>query len=731
MEKKTIEKFRKCKVTKKVQQMFLLLIQCFKKYKIEAGTLAWKFCILPAFLVLFGLSACCSDTGDDMDKLVSIGTHSLHIRCIGKGSPTVVIDTGVGDTLERWQGFQTRVAEFRCVCTYDRAGYGLSEPGPLPRTSQRAAYELELLLKKAHVKGPYVLVGHSLGGLNMQVFADRYPDLVAGLILLDPAPLPFITGQAYPDLFRMLEQQTADLQNTVEAMRQSSDAEAQAKANYLEAVASENAALIAESASQVAAIDSFGDIPLIVIGSGKPNPAFGADAEAFQQFWIEQDLKLVIKSTNGKFGLVPESSHYLHEDAPEVVLDAIRKIGEPEGNEYLSIFEEVWQTVNDSYFDPTFGGLDWKEVHDRYQRYIAAANDDKTFYALTNQMLFELNVSHIGIIPPEEKEQLEPVLSAEGSIGIDIRLVDGEAVITSVLPGSPGEQAGLRPGLIIQNLNGKTVEQWASEVWHIPPYHERNDRKRLTSKLQEQVYGPLNTTVSLVYLDVNGAAQEVALQRVQRSGRIDLGDVFPPFYVEFESKRLEEGIGYIRFNAFLPPIDQRFPEALESIHDVYGLIIDLRGNHGGVFPVRKALAEQLVQKRGLFWSYKGRDSVEEIYLEPVQNAYSGPLVVLIDVMSASSAEEFSGALQAIGRAVIVGERSAGICVVADVVQLSNGAILMYPAAQTRTANGTVLEGQGVIPDVEVILDRESLLQGKDPQLEAAIKAIQNWKSEGP
>jgi len=390
---------------------------------------------------------------------------------------------------------------------------------------------------------------------------------------------------------------------------------------------------------------------------------------------------------------------------------------------YQQVFETVWVTVNDKYFDPTFGGLDWKEVHDRYQPQIAAVKDDQAFYFLINKMLFELNVSHIGIIPPDEKEQLEPVLSAEGSIGIDLRLLDGDAVITTVLPGLPGEQAGLRPGLVIQRINGKTIEQWASEVWRIPPLTERNERKRLTSKLQEQVYGSLDTAVDLVYLDAQGETHAVTIQRAQRDGRVILGDEFPPFYVEFESRRLDEEIGYIRFNAFLPPIDQRFPEVLESLRDTRGLIIDLRGNSGGVFPVRKGLAEQLVQERALFWSYKGRDSIQEVYLDPVPNAYSGLIVVLIDVMSASSAEEFSGALQAIGRAVVVGERSAGICVTADVLQLSNGAVLMYPNAQTRTADGTVLEGRGVIPDITVTLERSQLLEGIDAQLQAAIQTI--------
>lgn len=123
-------------------------------------------------------------------------------------------------------------------------------------------------------------------------------------------------------------------------------------------------------------------------------------------------------------------------------------------NELLDCFEIVWQTVNDKYFDSTFGGLDWNEVHDCYRPQVAAVEDEKTFYELVNKMLLELNVSHIGVVPPDQKDQLDPILSAEGSIGIDLRLLGEETVITAVEPESPGEQAGLRPGCVVQEMNG-------------------------------------------------------------------------------------------------------------------------------------------------------------------------------------------------------------------------------------------------------------------------------------
>jgi carboxyl-terminal processing protease len=393
--------------------------------------------------------------------------------------------------------------------------------------------------------------------------------------------------------------------------------------------------------------------------------------------------------------------------------------------EYLSTFETVWQTVNDKYFDPTFGGLDWSEVHERYQPLIAAAENDNEFYERLNVMLFELNVSHIGVVPPDDLQQIDPVLSAEGSSGIDVRLIDGNAVITFVEPGSPGAQAGLRPGFVIQSIDGSTIEQISKKTVLIPPLHDRNKRKRITDAILKHLYGSPETTASIVYLDEQGETHTESIVRASRAGRVVLDDTLPPFFIDFEAKRLDSHIGYIRFNAFVPPVEQKFPEAIESMSDTSALIIDLRGNHGGVFFVRKALAEKLVGERTLFWRYERRDGTKEVYLEPAENVYEGLVVVLIDVLSISSAEEFSGGLQAIGRAVIVGERSPGIVVVAEVTQLPNGATFLYPIERTMTADGSVLEGNGVTPDIEVAVDRSLLLQGIDAQLEAAVRHIED------
>ena len=117
--------------------------------------------------------------------MVELGGHRLHIHCTGEGSPAVIFESGLGGTSLDWSRVQPEVSEFTRACSYDRAGYGWSEPGPSPRHAVRLAAELDRLLLSAGVPPPYVLVGHSFGGLTIRILAARREQTVAGLVLVD------------------------------------------------------------------------------------------------------------------------------------------------------------------------------------------------------------------------------------------------------------------------------------------------------------------------------------------------------------------------------------------------------------------------------------------------------------------------------------------------------------------------------------------------------------------
>src|SRR5829696_7254243 len=123
-------------------------------------------------------------------EMVEVGGYSLHINCVGQGSPTVVLDAGSGGFSAQWVLVQQEVSGITRVCAYDRAGMGWSEMGPDPRDAKQITGELHTLLSKAGIEGPYVLLGHSFGGMYMQTYAARYPDEVAGAALVDSSTDP-------------------------------------------------------------------------------------------------------------------------------------------------------------------------------------------------------------------------------------------------------------------------------------------------------------------------------------------------------------------------------------------------------------------------------------------------------------------------------------------------------------------------------------------------------------
>jgi pimeloyl-ACP methyl ester carboxylesterase len=283
-----------------------------KRFAISVGILVYILMIVSANAL------------SENPKKVNIGTHSLSLFSAGSGKPTVVVDIGIGETYNSWKQIIDSISTHTRVVAYDRAGYGQSEPGPFPRNCRQEVFELRNLLEQAHEEPPYVLVGHSLGGLNAQYFANQFPKLVGGLVLLDPPPLQWITGKAdFPELDTMAHQQTQSFLSMAESASKSPDAADKAKAALFRTIASEHKEMFGSSAQQVDSIKSFSNLPLTVIAAGKPNPAFGASAERFQRFWIDESKAITLRSTRGRFVLIEQSTHHIHRDFPQKVISEI------------------------------------------------------------------------------------------------------------------------------------------------------------------------------------------------------------------------------------------------------------------------------------------------------------------------------------------------------------------------------------------------------------------------
>lgn len=278
---------------------------------------------IAVLLLCLALTSCGETEPVPVEGAISVGSHALHVRVRGEGPAAVVIDTGLAGGSEEWHALQDALASEALVVVYDRAGYGASEPGPLPRDSGREIDELKALLESISVPGPFVLVGHSLGGLNAQVFAARYPEDVAGLVLLDPPPLAWIQGERYADLRGMAEQMTDEWQDIADRGAASSDEGERAEAAFFRMIASEHREMFGESARLAAGIETFGDTPVTVIASGVPNHMFGDVAEEYQEYWADQSRAIAAKSNRGDFVFAEQSTHRLHEEAADLVLAGI------------------------------------------------------------------------------------------------------------------------------------------------------------------------------------------------------------------------------------------------------------------------------------------------------------------------------------------------------------------------------------------------------------------------
>jgi pimeloyl-ACP methyl ester carboxylesterase len=264
-------------------------------------------------------------------ELVDVGGHRLHINCTGTGSPTVVIVSGLGDWSTSWASVvQPEVAKTTGVCTYDRAGLGWSDAGSATSDAAQFAQELHTLLQNANVPGPYVMVGHSLGGFIARIFAHDYASEVAGVVLVDSMN-PKQVSESLSNKLALFSSMEAALARVgaarliVKLPAIASSIRPGEEAYYplfsrpgsFRTTAKEYKSLPA-SAAESAAVTSFGDLPLIVLTArGNTNPG-----------WPEWQTELLELSSNSQHLFAENSGHVIQFDEPEAAVNAILKMVE-------------------------------------------------------------------------------------------------------------------------------------------------------------------------------------------------------------------------------------------------------------------------------------------------------------------------------------------------------------------------------------------------------------------
>jgi len=395
----------------------------------------------------------------------------------------------------------------------------------------------------------------------------------------------------------------------------------------------------------------------------------------------------------------------------------------------LEVFDFVWRTVRDSHYDPKMNGVDWQAVRQRYEPKARAAHSDEVFYRLLNQMVSELKQSHFVVYPPQHliaRQHIHGGL-AEGEIGIVALLVNRQVLVTRVQEGSPAAQAGLHPGDQLLAINDRPIPDWLNELrnpWNLQfpnrPISPATERFLTYYLLLTLLNGQAGTTVHLRYRNLADEEREIALTRQPVKDTTQPLGLLPPLPLRLESRRLNEGIGYLAFNAFLPAVMEPVRKAIHKLRDAPALIIDLRGNIGGIGLMAGGIAGLLTDKEIPMGVIHLREGTIPIVAYPQPGAFRGPVVILTDETTLSTAEIMAGALKESGRAVVIGRPTPGYALPSKLVQLPYGGLLQCVVADYRTPKGRRLEGIGVKPNIEVALTRNAFQHTPDPILQAAV-----------
>jgi carboxyl-terminal processing protease len=383
---------------------------------------------------------------------------------------------------------------------------------------------------------------------------------------------------------------------------------------------------------------------------------------------------------------------------------------------YLELFDAVWQTINDNFYDPAFGGVDWKAIRQKYLSEVAAVKDDQSFLTLVYRMMRELHASHLDLVPLQ---------APQAGIGIRTRQIEGVRIITTVAIASDAQKQGVRVGDVLLDQPGSLT-------------------------------GQLGTTASVHVKSCDGRTRTLEVKREN--------PWWPPEHPSLRWRTIEQGkdrrIGYIKASRFDDDAAPLIDEAMKAVKDTYGLIIDLRNDSGGnlsslrlisyLIPGPKMtvalLSRPFLEKlggapeqinlskiprvsgvyttRGILDAMKNNAGGVAFYTEDVGSArYLGKVILLINKGTGSASEGFAAVLKGQRSITLVGETTAGQLLGGERFDLPGGWQLTVPTHASWGPDGKRYIDQSVSPDVEVKWTLPDFCEQRDPDLARALELL--------
>ncbi len=360
------------------------------------------------------------------------------------------------------------------------------------------------------------------------------------------------------------------------------------------------------------------------------------------------------------------------------------------------LFDSTWQIIRDNFYDPTLNHQAWSKWKNHYHGKIKTEADAKV---AINTMLASLDDPYSKYMSREEyAEQNSSISSKITGIGVNIATISGKIKIINVVEGTPAQAANLQPDDIILEINGQDVNG-------LP-----------LADVANLVRGPENTFVDLLIL----RNKDKFVKRILRK----------EIKIKTVKSSVDKNIGYIQITSFIgATTPNEFLEALEKTKKADGLILDLRGNTGGLLPNAIFIANLFIPE-GKLVSIVGRNGYKyDIQAQDTELDINKPMIVLVDGGSASASEILSGALKDYNKAKLLGTKTYGKGMVQKIYPMPNETGLNLTIAKYLTPNGTDINKKGISPDYEVKFTMDDIAKNNDVQLNTAKEILNNMLSK--